>query len=318
MVKYCLLFLATFAFGNDLLTLYRQHDLQAVQQHLDQQLTDIRYWEAELQPRDTRFGYFENTNALLSCDKNQSKLQFFRKDENGTFVHHKSFGAYTGKANGDKFKEGDLKTPVGVYRLTQKLNNLDPFYGPMAFVTSYPNFYDKIRGKNGSGIWIHGLPADAAREPYTRGCIAIENTDLECLDRTFNYQHALLIIDEHPNIDADKHDLALILSEVYRWRYAWIYNDFKSYLNFYATDFRRFDGMDYETFKRYKTRIFAKNETKQIRFYNMAVVPYPGESESLFIVYFDEDYQSSSYHFTGQKGLIVRVAQGHMQILAEQ
>ncbi|CAI6147276.1 MAG: hypothetical protein SPLUMA1_SPLUMAMAG1_01934 [uncultured Sulfurimonas sp.] len=58
----------------------------------------------------------------------------------------------------DKIREGDLRTPIGVYKLVKKLSKVDSFYGPLAFATSYPNSYDKYLGKNGSGIWIHGLP----------------------------------------------------------------------------------------------------------------------------------------------------------------
>ena len=32
--------------------------------------------------------------------------------------------------------------------------------GQLAFVLSYPNTYDKVQGKNGHGIWIHGSPLD--------------------------------------------------------------------------------------------------------------------------------------------------------------
>lgn len=319
MVKLLLLFITTLSLAQDLATLYRTEGFDNVRQLLDRQLTQTDYWQERLEPLDTRFGYFENTNALLNCDKNSSTLKFYRRDDNGTFILQNSYGAYTGKANGDKIKEGDHKTPVGIYRLTKKLDKLDPFYGPMAFVTSYPNFYDRIRGKNGSGIWIHGLPADAEREPYTRGCIAIENGDLECMDRHLNYQHALLVIDQHLAIDVSKDDLSNILAQLFTWRYAWIYNDIESYLGFYAEDFTRFDGMKLEAFTSFKKRIFSRKEEKEILFKNIAIIPYPGEEQSLYAILFDEDYHTDRHTFSGKKGLIVRLHDnGRMQIIAEQ
>ena len=319
MVKLLLLLITTLSLAQDLATLYRTEGFDNIRELLDRQLTQTDYWEKQLEPLDTRFGYFENTNALLNCDKNSSTLKFYRRDDNGSFVLQNSYGAYTGKADGDKIKEGDYKTPVGVYRLTKKLDKLDPFYGPMAFVTSYPNFYDRIRGKNGSGIWIHGLPADAKREPYTRGCIAIENGDLECMDRHLNYQHALLVIDQHLGIDVRKENLSAILSQLFAWRYAWLYNNLEAYLDFYADDFTRADGMKFDAFKYFKTTIFSRNEEKEILFQNIAVIPYPGDEPSLYAILFDEDYRTRAHSFNGKKGLIVRLLDnGRFKIIAEQ
>lgn len=319
MVKLLLLLITTLAFSQDLATLYRTEGLADLQKRPDTELTKPEYWQAQLKDQDTRFGYFESTYALLSCDKNSSTLKFFRRDDNGTFQLQNSYGAYTGKANGDKLEEGDLKTPVGVYRLTKKLDNPDPFYGPMAFVTSYPNFYDRIRGKNGSGIWIHGLPADAKREPYTRGCIAIENGDLECMDRNLNYQHALLVIDQHLKIQTKQEDLTAILSQLFSWRYAWVYNDLDAYLGFYSDEFVRYDGMNIDRFRSFKKTIFNRNDEKEILFKNIAVIPYPGEDPKLYAVLFDEEYRSSRHAFSGKKGLILRLdGNGRIQIIAEQ
>ncbi len=319
MVKYLFLLLATLGWAEDLATLYRTQGIGSLQERAEQQLLDTTYWRSRVEAMDTRFGYLENTSALLSCDKNSSMLQFFRKDDNGSFMLQNSYGAYTGKSNGDKLKEGDLRTPVGIYRLTKKLDKLDPFYGPMAFVTSYPNFYDRIRGKNGSGIWIHGLPADAEREPYTRGCIAIENGDLECMDRHLNYQSALLVIDQHPKLNAPKEVLASILTQLFQWRHAWMINDVDSYLGFYAEDFTRFDGMDLKRFSDFKRRLFDLKEEKEILIANVALLPYPGDDASLYVVFFDEDYRSKRHSFTGKKGLMIRYTdEGRMQIVAEQ
>ena len=99
-----------------------------------------------------------------------------------------------------KKKEGDLKTPLGIYELTKKISKLDSFYGPLAFVTSYPNIYDKFRGKNGSGIWIHGLPTEQKRDEFTKGCIAINNSNLETLDKYININSTMLIINSSKTI----------------------------------------------------------------------------------------------------------------------
>lgn len=153
------------------------------------ELTKEIFWDNLLKDKDTRFGYTESYNSFLICDKNSSTLAIYKQDENNTFVKEREYNAFTGKINGDKQKEGDLKTPIGVYHINNRLSKdtkLDPFYGPLAFVTSYPNLYDRMRGKNGSGIWVHGLPINQERDDFTKGCIAIDNQSIECLDRNID------------------------------------------------------------------------------------------------------------------------------------
>ncbi|MCF6310123.1 MAG: L,D-transpeptidase family protein [Sulfurimonas sp.] len=207
-------------------------------------------------------------------------------------------------------KEGDLKTPVGIYEIVKKLSkdtNLDSFYGPLAFVTSYPNVYDSYRGKNGSGIWIHGLPLEQTRDEFTRGCIAINNPNIECLDNNIDISKTLLIINNSKiKKNISKKMLTSILSQFFSWRYAWLYNDIGSYLDFYSNEFIRNDGMNITKFKNYKTRIFRKIEKKSIIFNNINIVPYPN-SDNVFQITFKEFYKSDTFEFTGNKTLIVTV-----------
>ena len=44
------------------------------------------------------------------------------------------------------------------------------------------------------------------------------------------------------------------------------YADIERYLEFYSSDFIRFDGMKFDRFKTYKTRVFKKVEKKTIIF----------------------------------------------------
>ncbi|MCW9026916.1 MAG: L,D-transpeptidase family protein, partial [Thiovulaceae bacterium] len=177
--------------AHDFLDEYRLNGISGIEKQFDSELTKREYWDNLLENKDTRFGYAESYTSFLICDKNSSTLTIYKLDENNTFVKKKKYDAFTGKINGDKQKEGDLKTPVGIYRIKDRLSKdtkLDPFYGPLAFVTNYPNLYDKIRGKNGSGIWLHGLPINQERDDFTKGCIAIDNQSIECLDRNINIE----------------------------------------------------------------------------------------------------------------------------------
>ena len=180
-----LLYSSLFA-SNDILTAYRLNGIQAIEQKLDKDLTNISYWREFLKDKDTKFGYIESYTNVLLCDKEKSELFIYMKDNNNSYQLRQEYNAFTGKRKGDKIKEGDLKTPIGVYDIVKKISKVDSFYGPMAFVTSYPNLYDKYRGKTGKGIWIHGLPTNQKRDAFTKGCIAINNKSIESLNKNID------------------------------------------------------------------------------------------------------------------------------------
>ena len=304
-------------YANDILTDYRLHGLANIEKHMDQELASKRYWINYLNTQDTHFGFIELYNNILVCNKHDSTLCVYRKDDNNSYTLKKKYAAYTGKNQGNKSKEGDLKTPIGLYNLTQKISKIDSFYGPLAFVTSYPNIYDKYNGKKGHGIWIHGLPTDQKRDSFTKGCIAIGNDSIKCLDKHLNISKTILIIDkEEVTKKVSKEKLSIVLAQLYAWRYAWLYNDTEAYLNFYTKNFTRFDGMAYNAFVKYKTRIFKKQEKKKIVFSQINVLPYP-QTDNIYKISFKEFYQSDSFTFSGDKTLIVKLINNSIEILTE-
>lgn len=298
--------------------IYQAQGVEALTQALDRELATKAFWQRHLSVLDTTYGYLEGRDALLTCNKKEGKLYYHKRQNDGSFktVHH--YDALLGKSTGDKQIEGDHRTPIGIYTLTQKLDKLDPYYGPLAYVTSYPNLFDRIRGKNGSGIWIHGVPENTLRETATKGCIALENSDLRTLDAALDMKRTLLIIDEEVKFDIDKERLATLLSQLFAWRLAWLNNDLEGYLAFYDESFKRFDGRGIDAFRSYKKRIFAKGESKSIYFSNIAVLPYPGDEPNHYLITFHERYFASSYQFEGEKTLITTLKNAKMRIIAEQ
>ncbi|OHE03509.1 MAG: hypothetical protein A2329_01480 [Sulfurimonas sp. RIFOXYB2_FULL_37_5] len=310
-MKYLLLlFILTNIFGDDILTSYRLNGITDIEKKMDKELSKEEYWSKIVKEKDTTFGYIESYSNVLACDKTKSKLELYSLDKNKGFKHKKTYDAFTGKMKGDKVKEGDLKTPIGIYQLIKKLSKntkLDPFYGPLAFVTSYPNLYDSFRGRNGDGIWIHGLPTNQSRDDFTRGCIAINNSSIECLDRNIDMSKTILLIDDGKvKQDVSKKVLSSILAQLYAWRYSWIYDDINGYLSFYSNEFVKDDGMNFKDFKSYKARIFQKNERKSIVFNDINIFPYPN-TPNLYQINFKEFYKSDTYKFEGDKTLMVEL-----------
>ena len=311
------LLLSSTLFSNDALTNYRLNGINEIEKKMDLGLTDESYWKEYLVNIDTSFGYIESYRNILACDKSNSSLTLYTRDSNNSYKITKEYAAYTGEKEGDKATEGDLKTPIGIYALVKKISKLDSFYGPMAFVTSYPNTYDKYRNKEGHGIWIHGLPTEQERDEFTKGCIAINNQDIKCLNNNIDINKTILIIANNSisnNISKDK--LSFLLSSLYKWRYAWLYSDIDSYLDFYSQDFKRFDGMNLQNFVNYKTRIFSKNEKKTIIFNEINIIPYPN-TEDIYKITFIETYHSNNFSFIGKKVLIIKLANKKMEIITE-
>ncbi len=303
MVKTLLLTILSSAllFSSDVLTLYKSGGKKLI----EKESLNISYWSNNVLNKDLRFGYFEHALSLLTCSKEKGSLELYAPDGQKKFSLKKRYNALTGKNPGDKMVAGDLRTPIGIYTLVEKKKKVDPFYGPMAFVTSYPNLYDRIRGKNGSGIWVHGVPLSGTRDAFTKGCIAINNDDLTQLDQIITPSNTLLIIDSDAKKPIDSSSYSTILAALYQWKYAWTYNDLDTYLSFYDPSFKRFDGMDLEHFKTYKERVFSKNESKNITFNNLNIIPYPGDKRNLFLITYDQIYVSDSHRFEGPKSLLV-------------
>jgi murein L,D-transpeptidase YafK len=224
-----------------------------------------------------------------------------------------------GKNSGDKLQEGDKVTPIGAYKLSSKLTRLDQFYGPLALVTDYPNKLDRILGKTGHGIWLHGMPLDEKRENnYTKGCIAFDNTQLVELDKKIDIKKTILLIYENDLFKVTNENIVTILSQLYKWKHAWEKNDMAEYMTFYDKDFIKYNGQKLRKFKQYKQSIFSRKQYKEITFKNINIIPYPNIiGQKVFKVFIHEEYYSRSYKFKGDKELYLEVIDGKISILAE-
>lgn len=320
-----LVFLALFCCGilganeiYDLVDKYRKGGISNIKNALEKYLLDKNYWSNYLANIDTRFGYFENMNFIFIASKAKSSLALYEVKGNAINLLNQT-NAIIGSNMRDKAVEGDLATPIGVYDLTQKLKNLDQYYGPLAFVSSYPNLYDRLNKKTGGGIWIHGLPLNGERDNNTRGCIAIDNKTLLGYESTIDYKKTILITFPNEAKEVSKDTLAVILQGLFMWRDAWVKNDLDVYLSFYSDKFIRFDGMKITQFMDFKKRVFAKNESKTIDFSDINIAPYPNENGlDLYRVRFLEDYKAKGgYKFNGIKELYVAIIANKMQIMAE-
>jgi len=123
----------------------------------------------------------------IAVDASHSRLYLFSNSAAGLTL----VGDYyisVGKLGVNKVREGDLRTPLGVYFITSQLDpkSLKDFYGAGALPINYPNVLDLQRGKTGSGIWLHGTPPGQFSRPpkASDGCVVLANPDLQHIIRT--------------------------------------------------------------------------------------------------------------------------------------
>jgi murein L,D-transpeptidase YafK len=303
----------------DLVTIYKEKGIASVQNELDKQLATQDFWTNYLQNVDTSNGYYDSIDYTIVCKPDMKKINIFKNNKNEKVKIFES-NIMTGKNNGAKENKGDLKTPIGAYDLINKLTKLDQFYGPLALVTSYPNSFDKINGRTGDGIWIHGVPLRGERDPSTKGCIALDNKNLELLDKSIDFTNSVLIIENNTtDINySNKTDMVTILSNFYSWKNAWKEGDFEKYISFYSSNFKKTDGSDIKKFISYKKSIFDRKEEKQIIFKDLNIIPYPNEeNKNMYKIKYYQIYSTKNYNFSGLKELYIEILDDKISILYE-
>ena len=318
-MRFFIFFFVSFLYASNLVDIYRFDGEKNLINKIEQLLSSKKYWLERLKNKDVTWGYYSNDNNILVCIKAKKTLNVIKKDKNRFNLIDK-IDVLTG-LDGDKNKEGDLKTPIGVYKLKSIIKSIDEFYGPFAFVTSYPNMFDKIKNKDGHGIWIHGKPLNVERNSKnTKGCIVMDNSKLEKLKNEINYKKTYLLISEKKPLIATKKEIAEILAFIYKWRRAWRSSDFKTYKTFYDNEFKRYDGVNLNKFLEYKKRVFEskKNQKVEIYFKNINIIPYQNiKHKKIFRIDMYEDYISPTYKFSGEKQLYVKFTSNGIKIIAE-
>ena len=304
-------------YAKDLVNIYRFQGINSVENEIENILKDINYWKEYLKNKNVDYGYYEFKKYILIAQKEQSEISLYERVDNDYKLILRN-NVIVGENQGDKYTEGDKKTPEGAYNLIEKKTNLDQFYGPFALVTSYPNVFDQSLNKNGSGIWIHGMPYTGDREKFTKGCIALDNSELEILEKNLDFKKTILITTQNELKKATKDEIALILTTIFKWKDAWKYSNIDEYLSYYSMDFIKADKSGFEEFADYKRRIFSKNEKKTIKFSNIDISPYPNSlGKLMFKVIMDEEYLSPTITFYGQKELFLEIINNQVKILSE-
>ncbi|HXF67125.1 MAG TPA: L,D-transpeptidase family protein, partial [Burkholderiales bacterium] len=211
-----------------------------------------------------------------------------------------------GKNGIDKFVEGDKKTPLGVYHVTGSLprerlvamyGKLSELYGSGALPINYPNEWDRRQGRNGYGIWLHGVPFDTYSRPprASDGCVALTNEDFEAIVKRAQAGVTPVIIASGVEWVAPEAVQSLreeISRAIEAWRRDWESLDTARYLSHYAEGFYA-GGLDLARWSQHKHKVNAAKEWVKVRLERVSIFLYPGR-EDLAVVSFEQDYASSN------------------------
>ena len=204
-----------------------------------------------------------------------------------------------GKLGTDKLKEGDKKTPIGVYHVTGSLPRkaLGDFYGSGAFPISYPNEWDKRMGRNGHGIWLHGTPSDTFSRPpkASDGCVVLANQDLDALAKNLQVGLTPVIISnsiEWLSLDDWQAERQSLLQVMEEWRRDWESLDGDRYARHYSRKFSS-DGQDFASWIEHKRQVNAGKSWIKVATGNVSMFRNPGNEEYV-VVTFEQDYRSSN------------------------
>ena len=190
-----------------------------------------------------------NVRHVVVVDASHSRV-YVSAQQSGGLQLIRSFYASIGRAGFDKEVEGDLRTPLGVYHITSRLDDqqVEELYGIGALPLNYPNEHDRRMGRTGSGIWLHGVPrVSYVRSPYaTEGCVALANDDMAYLMRELEPRRTPVIIADEVNwvrpdtLSAHKAEFRQLLS---RWTEARSLGDWATIQALSARDFQADDGV---------------------------------------------------------------------------
>jgi murein L,D-transpeptidase YafK len=236
----------------------------------------------------------QEKHAIL-VDSRRSRLYVFENDA-GRPRLVADYYVTLGKNGMEKTREGDQKTPIGVYHVTANLprQKLTDFYGAGAFPINYPNEWDKRRGRNGHGIWLHGVPSATYSRPprASDGCIVLANPDLESVGRTVQIGLTPVIIaDEIEWADAAdvRKERDSLAAEMERWRADWESRDTARYLSHYSSRFKS-GGQDAAAWGAHKRKVNAARKWIKVGVRQVSMLRYP--REEFVVVNFEQDYRS--------------------------
>lgn len=235
---------------------------------------------------------------LLIADMSRSRLYLFENKEGDLKLVEDQYISQ-GKQGFGKQREGDQRTPIGVYRTTSLIpkEKLEDLYGVGALALDYPNDYDRKLGRTGHGIWLHGVPSDTySRAPLASdGCVVLSNPHMQKLMTTVSSTNTPVLLTEKiewvdkSQLEKEKNRLEQAIDD---WRRDWENRNHERYMRHYDINFSS-EGMNQSEWLERKKLVNASKAWIRLNLSNLSMFKYPG-TQDMAVVEFRQNYNSSN------------------------
>ena len=228
-----------------------------------------------------------------------------------------SFKVAIGRADGDKQRQGDLKTPEGIY-FSQKIidgKNLPKKYGANAIPIDFPNPMDVADRKTGYGIWLHGVENHGriSEAKVTEGCVAFFNEDIKVLSELMLPKQGIVMITSRPNLLNRPKDLADVKKATLDWLRAWQLRRIDHYGDFYAKEFR-YKRKSRQSYLKFKERVFSSYDKMYVAAHDLLVFTH----DKYAIAIMNQDFRGDNRFISeGRKVLYWQKREGGYKIVRE-
>jgi murein L,D-transpeptidase YafK len=224
---------------------------------------------------------------VIVVDAAHSRLYVYQNQSNGLkFVT--DFYFTQGKLGVHKLREGDMKTPIGVYYITGRVSGrkLPDFYGASALRINYPNEWDRAQGRSGSGIFVHGTPSDSYSRPplASDGCVVLTNADLKKLENAVDIGKTPVVIADKLEFvnkskwDAERDSATKLIDT---WRNDISSMDHARVLKNYSPKFKSALGDDLKTWFDKDMRSLVDVVGLTVKLSDVTLFRYPGRDDLL-------------------------------------
>ncbi|MGB0865352.1 MAG: L,D-transpeptidase family protein [Granulosicoccaceae bacterium] len=237
----------------------------------------------------------------LAVDLSANQLFVFANN-NGTPELVNSYFATIGKAGYGKQREGDNRTPVGVYRIQDFIddNSLPELYGRGALPLDFPNAWDRKLGRTGHGIWIHGMPRDQERRPArdSEGCVVVSNNVVPDLHNWSELKSTPVVLADQlrwtdPLLVNSAREA--LLDDIERWRAAWSAGDMDSFLAMHSPEFRT-RTQRFKNYAKQKRRLAKARGRVGVQLEEFEMFMYPDvDHQAMAMVSFKQRYDSKQF-----------------------
>ncbi|RDH84839.1 MAG: hypothetical protein DIZ80_05080 [endosymbiont of Galathealinum brachiosum] len=234
----------------------------------------------------------------IVVDLSKSRLYLFDNSQSLPVLID-DFFVSMGRSGAGKVLEGDLKTPLGVYFIQSYIapDQLADKYGAGAYPINYPNAWDRLNGKTGHGIWLHGTRSGTYNRPplASEGCVVLPNNDLLDLGMHIDLKSTPVLIGENiqwlisEQWQSHKNEISLVHEQ---WISDWESMNVDDYLNHYSGRFTN-GKKDFNHWSDHKRRIAKHKTFVNVELSNVSLLKHP--NEDVMVATFLQTYASDNF-----------------------